>query len=252
MTNSNQSISRLFRLLAHLSKGKQTTNLSQLERELGINRITLSRLFKSLEDEGVVEPLALGGYQLGLHFLALAADSLNAKDFNDYYQNSLDNLSQQFSLSAYYTVLEGNNVFYMARKTPSSPLISNIKPGARVPFFTVAPGIILWAHQPKDRQQQMLEQAKKEWPKHLEQIDRLNSQLNSLINDKVAWSFSGYEGGVNACAAAIQSNKKQCIAAISLAGPEQNFPNNDEFKQRVATQLILISQQLGLIYMQLN
>lgn len=252
MSRKNQTVSRVFCLLHYLSQGKQSNNLSQIERELGINRITLSRLLKSLVAEGVLEPIASGGYQLSINFLALAANSLNAKDFDDYYQNRLESLCQQFSLSAYYTLLEGNNVFYLARKTPLTPLISNIKPGARVPFFTVAPGMILWAHQPTKTRELMLQQAERDWPNHHQQLQNLTANFTTLIHDKVAWSFSGYDGGVNACAAAILTPNKQCVAAISLVGPEQNFLKEAAFRKKLAQHLLLACEQLGIIYSKLN
>lgn len=252
MTSTNQTVSRVFQLINHLATGGQTANLSQLERELHINRITLSRLVESLVADKIIEKKTGGGHQLSLHFLALVVTSLNSKDFTDYYQSRLESLSQQFSLSAYYTILDGNNVFYLGRKTPSTPLISNIKPGARVPFFTVAPGIILWAHQSESKRNEMLAQAHKDWPQQRALIDQLPLQLASLLQEKCAWSFSGYDNKVNACAAAILSSTKQCIAAISLAGPEQNFLNTTEFKNQLSRQLLQTCQQLGLIYSQVG
>lgn len=252
MTTTNQTVSRIFHLIHHLANGGQTTNLSQLERDLDINRITLSRLLASLVVDKVIEKKTEGGHQLSLNFLALMVNSLNSKDFTDYYQNRLEALSQQFSLSAYYTVLDGNNVFYLGRKTPSTPLISNIKPGARVPFFTVAPGIILWAHQTESKRQDMLSQAHKDWPQQKTLIDQLPVQLESLLKEKCAWSFSGYDNKVNACAAAIVTTTQQCIAAISLAGPEQNFLDTSEFKEELSNQLLQTCQQLGLIYSQVG
>ena len=38
-----------------------------------------------------------------------------------------------------------------------------------------------------------------------------------------AWSHSGFEQGVDACAAAVRDGLGQVIAAISVVGPESRF-----------------------------
>ncbi len=245
---SGQAVKRIFQLLDYLSQGGSSHNLSELGRRTGINRVTAMRLLQAMAAEDIVSQRQDGGHELSLNFLALAARSLGANDFNAQCQQALHRLSQRFGVSAYHVLPESDNVLYLASATPATPLTTNIRTGVHVPFFAVTPGLVLWAYQPAATRERMLQAAMKRWPQKKAALAALPARQAQIREEGCAWSFSEFDRGVNACAAPIQDAQGQVVGAISLVAPEISFPNEPGFKRALSRALIHDCGQLGALH----
>lgn len=245
---SSHAVKRVFQLLDYLSQGGSSHNLSELARQTGINRVTAMRLLQSLAAEDIVSQRADGGHELSLNFLALAARSLSANDFNAQCQQALQRLSRQFGVSAYHVLPESGNVLYLASAMPATPLTTNIRTGVRVPFFAVTPGLVIWAYLPAAERDKLLQAALARWPGQKAALERLPDRQKKIIEEGCAWSFSEFDQGVNACAAPILDAQAQVSGAISLVAPEINFPNEKGFRLALAQSLIRNCNQLGALH----
>ena len=76
------------------------------------------------------------------------------------------------------------------------------------------------------------------YPEHLEilAVDRRQG---------CAWSFSGYESGINACAAPVHGPDTTAIAAISVAGPHQRFERDATLQARVEAEVKRAARDLS-------
>ncbi|MCB5364825.1 helix-turn-helix domain-containing protein [Pusillimonas sp. CC-YST705] len=242
---SSHAVKRVFQLLDYLAQGFNSHNLSELARQTGINRVTAMRLLQALNAEGIVSERQDGGHELGLKFLALAARSLGASDFNAQCQKALQTLSRQFHVSAYHVLPESDNVFYLASAMPATPLTTNIRTGVHVPFFAVTPGLVIWAYQNDATRHRMLQEALAKWPGKKASLATLPERRARILNEGCAWSFSEFDQGINACAAPLLDAQGQVRGAISLVAPEVSFPDESVFRQSLSGALLHSCHQLG-------
>lgn len=209
-------VQRAFRLLRYVVEGGSTSNLSEVGRSIDVNRVTVMRLIATLEHEGVLEPLPQGGHRIGLAFLKLATAATAANDMLDLGRRVLSTVRSRLNASAYLATLDGGHVVYMLRDMPEAGLVSNIKVGSRVAAHLTTPGRVLLAWQPKAALEVLLSGE----PLAAADARKLKAQITADRERICAWSFSGFEQGINSCAAPVFGPLGDVTAAISVAGPE--------------------------------
>lgn len=213
---------RGLRLLGFIAAGGNTTNLSEAARQIDVNRITLTRLLVTLEHESMIEAMPGGGHQVSWKFLTLAAAGLFHHDLMGAARRVLAHLCNTLGLSAYLTVLDGDDVVYVLREMPPAGLISHITLGSRVPADQVAPGRAL--------------------------LQAAQNRAEARQQAPCIWSHSGFETGINACAVAVlRPDGRGAPAAISVAGPEAVFKSTAGFPEAVEVALKRAAQDLALV-----
>src|ERR1700716_4455111 len=127
-------VQRAVRLIRHVAEGNAVLNMSETAKTLKINRTTLLRLLHTLELEGFVERRPNGaGFQMGLALLEVGARALFSQDLVQVAVPVLTRLAETLQLSSHLGVLDGTDVLYLVRRTPNTPLASNIRVGSRLP-----------------------------------------------------------------------------------------------------------------------
>lgn len=247
--SDNNSIARTFRLLAYVAQGGSTANFSELARQASINRITAARLVASLEEEGLLEALPQGGHRIGIRFLGLAAQALGGDGLAGHGQRVVAQLSRQVRWSGYLVELDGPYAVYLAREIPQTPLVSNIRPGSRLPAYLLAPGRVIMARRPADTWRALYDAAQDD-PRAV-RIDygALLPLLEQARTQACSWSFGLFEQGIDACAAPVFDAAGDAVAAISAAGPAYHLLEHPEEKAGIETAVIAaaahLSQLLG-------
>jgi DNA-binding IclR family transcriptional regulator len=240
---------RGLRLLRYIAQGGNTGNLSEVGRLIDVNRVTVMRLLATLEHEGMIERLPQGGHRIGVDFLTMAAAGLGSSDLVETGRRFLLRLCEGLGLSAYLVVMDGNDAVYVAREMPESGLVSHIRVGSRVAAHLTAPGrSMLAVLPPKEIEQRFARLAlapiNDKGPSNLKQLKALLEQDGK---QGCAWSFSGYEVGINACAAAVCDASGAAVGAISVVGPEHLFTRDEAFIDKVQAQVMLAASELSLI-----
>jgi len=229
---SPSPVERAFRLLRFIAEGGSTTNLSDVARQIDVNRVTVKRLLDSLEAAELIEPHPSGGsYRLGLPFLTLAASALGNTDLTARARQILPGLVEKTGLSAYLVVLDGTEIVYLLAETPDTPLVSRIRAGSRIPAHRATPGLAMLAS--LDSTALRARYAKRIDHRDVPDWDTLGSTLDAVRGSGCAWSFSGLEAGIDSCAAAIRDSKGTVLAALSIAGPDSAFSANPSLREIV-------------------
>jgi DNA-binding IclR family transcriptional regulator len=142
-------VQRAVRLIRHVAEGNPVLNMSETAKALKINRTTLLRLLHTLEAEGFVERRPNGaGFQVGLSLLEVGARALFSQDLVQVAVPVLTELAEALQLSSHLGVLDGTDVLYLVRRTPNTPLASNIRVGSRLPAHATTMGRMLLAFLP--------------------------------------------------------------------------------------------------------
>src|SRR6516225_9980096 len=137
-------VQRAVRLIRHIAEGNPVLNMSEAAKALKINRTTLIRLLHTLEVEGFIERRPSGGgFQIGLKLLEVGARALFSQDLVQVAVPVLTRLAETLQLSAHLGVLDGTDVLYLVRRTPNTPLASNIRVGSRLPAHATTIGRML-------------------------------------------------------------------------------------------------------------
>lgn len=210
---------RGLRLLEYIAQGGNTQNLSEVGRLIDVNRVTVMRLLATLEHEGMIEKLPGGGHQVGLRYLTMSATALAGHDLVAAGRRVVRDLCQTLGLAAYLSLPDGQDIVYVVREMPPAGLVSLITIGSRVAAHRAAPGqAILAARRAADGSVvSRLALSEDISP------EKLAAQLDDITRSGVAWSHSGLEQGISACAAAVLGPDGQPVAALSVAGPSARF-----------------------------
>ena len=146
-------------------------------------------------------------------------------------------------------MLSGDQIVYLLQELPDTLLVSNVRVGSRLPAHVTAPGRVLLAALPPQERRSLLGRgplsaATRHTPTTHADLDRL---IGEDARRGCAWSFSGYEKGVDACAAPVFDRFGKVAAAISVAGPDSRF--DEAMRARTAEAVTdaarLLSKMLG-------
>ena len=236
---------RGLRLLEFIAQGGSTENLSETGRLIDVNRVTVMRLLATLEHEGMIEKLPGGGYQVGLRYLTMAAKGMGGHDLISTGRRVVRGLCQQTGHAAYLSLPDGPDITYVLREMPPAGLVSLITIGSRIAAWRAAPGQAMLAALTPEALIQRAELSA------LSQADpdafqALQIRLQEVRAQGFAWSHSGLEQGISACAVAVTDRSGQPVAALSVAGPAQALAEKTT-RRNLETTLKAAGQQLSTI-----
>jgi DNA-binding IclR family transcriptional regulator len=219
-------VQRAVRLIRHVAEGNPVLNMSETAKLLKINRTTLLRLLHTLEAEGFVERRPGGaGFQIGLSFLEVGARALFSQDLVQVAMPVLTRLAEDLQLSAHLGVLDGSDVLYLVRRTPDTPLASNIRVGSRLPAHATAMGRMILAYMPAvDVERLYAGKVLERFSEHT--AGTLAALQAKLENDRaaaIAWSEAHFERGIGSAAVAVFDFAGAPLGAINVSGPVGAF-----------------------------
>lgn len=245
-------VHRAFALLRHIAGGGRCRNVNQTAKSLGINRTTMIRLLHTLEAEGMIERIEEdAGWRLGPGMIVLAADALKSRDVVRVSRPIMARLAASLSLSSHLGVLDGREIIYLARETPDSHLVSNIREGSRLPAHGTTVGRVLLSHLPPERLRALYAGAELAAysDRTATSLEALERQLAEDRARGVAWSVSNYERGLGSCAAPVHDHRGRVVAAINVTGPAEAFepgaPRAEEIEAAVKAGAEEASAALG-------
>jgi DNA-binding IclR family transcriptional regulator len=219
-------VQRAVRLIRHVAEGNAVLNMSETAKRLRINRTTLLRLLHTLEVEGFVERRpGGGGYQVGLSFLELGARALFSQDLVQVAVPVLTGLAENVQLSAHLGIRDGTDVLYLVRRTPNTPLASNIRVGSRLPAHATAMGRVLLAFMaPVEVAAIYAGKPLERFSEHTSTtLDALLAQAERDRRAGIAWSDAHFERGISSAAVPVFDFAGSPLAAINVSGPTSAF-----------------------------
>jgi DNA-binding IclR family transcriptional regulator len=227
-------VQRAVRLIRHVAEGNPVLNMSETAKLLKINRTTLLRLLHTLEVEGFVERRPSGaGFQVGLTFLELAARALFSQDLVQVALPVLERLAETLQLSAHLGVLDGTDVLYLVRRTPNTPLASNIRVGSRLPAHATTMGRVLLAYMTPVEIDALY--AGKELQRFSEHTSTTLAAVKAKADKDraagIAWSEAYFERGISSAAVPVFDFAGQPLGAINVSGPVGAFAGDARHRE---------------------
>jgi len=223
-------VQRAVRLIRHVAEGNPVLNMSETAKLLKINRTTLLRLLHTLEAEGFVERRPSGvGYQVGLSLLEVGARALFSQDLVQVAVSVLTRLAETLQLSAHLGVLDGADVLYLVRRTPNTPLASNIRVGSRLPAHATTMGRMLLAFMtPVELEALYAGRELARFSEHTSTtLPALKAKAERDRRAGIAWSEAHFERGIGSAAVPVRDFAGAPLGAVNVSGPVGAFADED-------------------------
>ena len=148
-TDFIESLDRGLRVLEVFGGSRQPMTLSDLARAADLPRATARRILFTLERAGFV---ATDGklFRLMPRVLVLASSYLASNHVVSVLQPALDRLSSAAQEISSMAILDGNDVVFIARASPTRIFSAGIDIGYRLPAFCTSVGRVLLSRLPDD------------------------------------------------------------------------------------------------------
>jgi IclR family transcriptional regulator, pca regulon regulatory protein len=146
-TDFIESLDRGLRVLELLGGGQQPMTLSDLAKAADLPRATARRILFTFERAGFVESDGKL-FRLTPRVLVLASSYLASNHVVSVLQPALDKLSSEAQEISSMAILDGNDVVFIARASPTRIFSAGIDIGYRLPAFCTSVGRVLLSRLP--------------------------------------------------------------------------------------------------------
>jgi len=245
-----QSVERAIVILRSFSLERPERGVSELSRQLGVHKSTVSRLMRTLEHGGLLSRNPeTERYRLGVDLIGLAAQVVSYADVRQVARPFLRELAEGCQETVNLSVLDAGQVVNLEQFAPHARRIKNIgRVGRRMPPHCTAAGKMLLAYLPQDELDRILHDGLQRFtlqtitdPAELRrELDRVRERSYATVREEL-------EDGLNVVAAPVHDHTGQVVASVSVAGPAYRvtpalFP---DLAARLMDTAAKISERLG-------
>ena len=246
--NFVQSVDRAVTVMELLSR-RGWSGVTEVARELEINKSTAYRLLTTLRDRGLVEQdAATEKYRLGFGLVALASSVTADLDIARCSRPVCDRLAQQTRETVTVAVLEGDDAVILYQSNSRSSALSVDWSGMHTPLHATAAGKIFLHYMPEDQRRRMLKRSLQSFTENTIVDPKALREDIRRDDGRDYWhTIEELELGLNAIAAPVRCAEGVVVAAVSVSGPAfrlppESFPEIGELGVQAADE---ISRCLG-------
>lgn len=246
-----ESVKRAFSILYCFSLDRPELGVTEISRELGVHKSTVSRLLSTLENERVVNRNPeTGRYRLGVGLLELSGLVTLHADLRRVARPLMNQLAQLTEETVNLAVLEGDEAVNIEHITPLGRRVMNIGwVGRRTPLHASSTGKVLMAYLPRSELEAILQEPLDKFTEHtLVELSEIHAEMTLIREQGYASGLEELEIGLNAVAAPIHNHTGRVIAAINTAGPAYRLSKErieEEVAQLVVDYTKRISHEFG-------
>jgi len=244
------SILRASNVLRCFLGEKSHFKISEIARQLKLDRSTAYRILLSLEKCGLVEKdQKTGEYSLGLSTFEIGNAYLNRIDFPKVSKPIMTDLALTVQETVHLAVLSGTEIVYVDKVDSPRPLGIMSKIGQRAPLYCTALGKVLLAFQPENELSRIIRKIRLTslTPRTITSKQKLVEELKAIRKQGYSLDNREIEEDVECIGAPIRDHRGNAIAALSISGPQRKIgtPQEKHFVQEVVKTAALISSKLG-------
>jgi DNA-binding IclR family transcriptional regulator len=244
------SILRASNILRCFLGEKSHFKISELARQLELDRSTTYRILLSLEKCGFVEKdERTGEYSLGLSAFEIGNTYLRRLDILQVSKPIMTELALKVQETVHLAVLSDMEILYIDKVDSPRTLGVMSKIGQRGPLYCTALGKTLLAFQPEDAQSRIIHKMRLAplTPRTITSKQKLVEELKTIRKQGYALDRREIEEEVECIGAPIRNHLREVIAALSISGPQRKIgiPEEKDFVGEVVKAAGLISAKLG-------
>jgi IclR family pca regulon transcriptional regulator len=221
-TNYVQSLERGLSVLRSFDAEHARLTLTEVANRTGLTRAAARRFLLTLVDLGYV---STDGRVFSLRptVLELGYPYLSTLSVPGVAMPYLDDLVARVSVSAFLSVLDEGNVFYVAQVTAKRMLAVTVPVGTKVPAYATSMGQVLLAALPAYERRAYLERTEFRALTPATPTNRraVAAVLDGVYRDGYAIGDEGYEEGLHAVAVPVTDGHGTVVAALGVATQAQ-------------------------------
>lgn len=246
---SLSSVQNALRVLDAFTIDETEKRVTQIALELNLAKSTVSRLLKTLLQEGYVKQNSETlKYSLGTKILTLYSSLISNMEVVKEARPILEKLSHDTLESVQLAELEGSDVIYMEQIKSRYPIQIFAHIGRINPIHCTSSGKLLLAYQDENTIDTILNTELFQYTDEtITDPIILKKQLLEIQKLGYCYIQNEFIDGIVSIAAPIRDHNKNIIAAVSLVGPIQRI-NGDKAKrfiQKVLDTAKEISSKMG-------
>ena len=244
------SILRASNILKCFHGIKTHFKISEIARQLELDRSTTYRILLSLEKCGLVEKdRKTGEYSLGLSAFEIGNTYLRRMDFIKISKPIMTDLALKAQETVHLAVLSDTEIVYVDKIDSPRTLGVMSKIGQRAPVYCTALGKALLAHLPEEERPRVINEIHlKPFTSHtITSKKQLIVELKEVRRRGYARDRREIEEDVECLAAPIFNHLGNAVAALSISGPQRkiNVPREKIFAGQLMKAAGLISSKMG-------
>ena len=242
-----ESVKRAIAILRCFSRSRPELGVTELSREIGVHKSTISRLLSTLEPEGFVNRNPdTGKYRLGIGLLELAGLVIIHIDLRRVARPLLVLLAEKTQETVNLAVRDHNRVVNIELVPSRDRRILNIGwVGRHTPLHVSSTGKVLLAHLSDSERDALLQEPLERFTEHtISDPQALREQLSVIREQGFATGFEELEIGLNAVGAPIRDHTGNVIAAVSTAGPTYRL-SREHILEKVADDVVNCAKDIS-------
>ncbi|CAB3394533.1 IclR family transcriptional regulator [Kyrpidia spormannii] len=216
-----KSVDHVVNILNCFTPEKAELGISELTSQLKMNKSTIHHIVKSLCEQKVLVQTPSKKYRLGSKILDWGRSVSPLSKLLQVASPFMESLVKTTGETVHLAVLEGPEVYYLAKLRPPRAIRIETKIGGRMPAYCTGLGKAQLAFQPERHLRQIAAgHLTPMTPNTIVDAVRFYEEMQSIRRQGYAVDNEEYEVGLYCIAAPIRDARDQVIAALSIAGPE--------------------------------
>lgn len=246
------SVENALKILECFTIDDTEKRVTEISNELGLAKSTVSRLLKTLLNQGYVKKNPTNQkYSLGNKVLTLYSSLMSNMEIVKEAHPYLEELAKETSESVQLAELDNKKVIYMEQIKSSFPIQIFAHIGRVNPVHCTSSGKLLLAYQDFETIESILSNGLEKFtPYTITDENKLKKELLEIRDLGYCYIENEFIDGIVSIAAPIRDYNKNVVAAVSLVGPIQriNGAKAQKYINRVVQTAKDISYSMGYMY----
>jgi IclR family transcriptional regulator, KDG regulon repressor len=248
--NSILVLEKTIRLLNRFDAGQTEWGVTELSRDLHINKSTVSKILSTLESHRYfAQNPENRKYRLGLRFFELGFLVADQMDLQKIALPFMEELNKKVQETVHLVILDEFDIVYINKVESSQSLRIGTRVGGRLPAYCTGVGKVLLSGLSPEEIKYFLKKTplKKLTSRTVTSPERLKEALEQIRAQGYAMDNEEFSQGLVCVAAPIHNYSQGVIAAISISGPANRMKekNLEKLIAIIKNTAQVISQQLG-------
>lgn len=244
------SVAKAIEIIELLASSQEELGATEISNSLSYGVSATYHILITLKNCRIIEQNnKTKKYRLGIKLWKIGKMAREQNHLSLLTKPYLEKLRDITGETANLTVLDNEEIVYVAQEESNRLIRMFTKIGARIPLYCSAAGKVLLAFQLKEKQTSIIESLNfnRFTEKTVTDIESLKEELKIIKEKGYAFDDEERELGVSCIAAPIFDFNGEAIAALSISGPTSRFDeaSRESFKRNILEATYEVSKELG-------
>jgi IclR family KDG regulon transcriptional repressor len=221
------AIEKCFSILQHFAESKQALGISEISKQLNLNKSTVFNIIYTLKNLEILEQYSDGKFHFGTLLYLLGNANGRKSELIQTVHPYLEKINQQTKLSAFLGIRSGQRAVIIDKVDTAHNIKISAEIGMRLPLLAGAGGKALLSQLSNHDIDQILKEnpLRKYTAKTCIDKKRFKNEIKIIRQDGIAFDAEEYIDGVVAFSVPLKANSPDLQAAVWAVGLKQQVRN---------------------------